>query len=168
MAAKHDSVAEPDFIVVKGAREHNLAIEYLEIPKKQLVVFTGVSGSGKSSLVGDVLETEARRRFLTCREHLEHLQHSNGPKDHFHRPGNGRQADVPAQTACFLERFDHRPQACGAEIVSLSSGGYGLFRGDRQCLPLPRSAAFTPPGQEIPQAQSDERKVERDGGEAIA
>jgi excinuclease ABC subunit A len=39
---------ELDAIVVKGAREHNLDIDFLEIPKRKLVVLTGVSGSGKS------------------------------------------------------------------------------------------------------------------------
>ena len=38
---------EPDFIVVRGAREHNLAIDELQIPKRSLVVFTGVSGLGQ-------------------------------------------------------------------------------------------------------------------------
>jgi excinuclease ABC subunit A len=55
---------EPESIVVKGAREHNLAIDYLEIPKKQLVVFTGVSGSGKSSLAFDTLYAEGQRRYV--------------------------------------------------------------------------------------------------------
>src|SRR5215831_6092740 len=62
--AKQETVAEPDSIVVKGAREHNLAIEYLEIPKKRLVVFTGVSGSGKSSLAFDTLYAEGQRRYV--------------------------------------------------------------------------------------------------------
>ena len=55
---------EPEHIVVKGAREHNLNIDYLEIPKKQLVVFTGVSGSGKSSLAFDTLYAEGQRRYV--------------------------------------------------------------------------------------------------------
>jgi excinuclease ABC subunit A len=55
---------EPDFIVVKGAREHNLRIEHLEIPKRKLVVFTGPSGSGKSSLAFDTLYAEGQRRYV--------------------------------------------------------------------------------------------------------
>src|SRR4051794_523050 len=55
---------EPEFIVVKGAREHNLSVDYLEIPKKKLVVFTGVSGSGKSSLAFDTLYAEGQRRYV--------------------------------------------------------------------------------------------------------
>jgi excinuclease ABC subunit A len=55
---------EPDFILVKGAREHNLKNVTLEIPKKKLVVFTGPSGSGKSSLAFDTLYAEGQRRYV--------------------------------------------------------------------------------------------------------
>ena len=55
---------EPEFIVVRGAREHNLAIDELKIPKRELVVFTGVSGSGKSSLAFDTLYAEGQRRYV--------------------------------------------------------------------------------------------------------
>ena len=58
------SADEPDFIVVRGAREHNLNIGELRIPKRQLVVFTGVSGSGKSSLAFDTLYAEGQRRYV--------------------------------------------------------------------------------------------------------
>ncbi len=51
-------------ISIRGARVHNLQDVAVDIPKARLTVITGVSGSGKSSLVGDVLEVEARRRFL--------------------------------------------------------------------------------------------------------
>ncbi|MDB4971887.1 MAG: excinuclease subunit [Myxococcaceae bacterium] len=51
-------------IEIWGAREHNLKIDHLELPKKQLVVFTGVSGSGKSSLAFDTLYAEGQRRYI--------------------------------------------------------------------------------------------------------
>ena len=51
------------FIEVRGAREHNLRNVSLDIPKRQLTVFTGVSGSGKSSLVFDTLAAEAQRQL---------------------------------------------------------------------------------------------------------
>src|SRR5512141_379795 len=57
-------MSEPEAIVVKGAREHNLKSVQLEIPKKKLVVFTGVSGSGKSSLAFDTLYAEGQRRYV--------------------------------------------------------------------------------------------------------
>ena len=51
-------------IVIKGAREHNLKNISLEIPRDQLIVFTGLSGSGKSSLAFDTLYAEGQRRYM--------------------------------------------------------------------------------------------------------
>ncbi|XXX44993.1 excinuclease ABC subunit UvrA [Sorangium sp. So ce119] len=59
-----DAAREPDFIEVLGSREHNLHIDRLEVPKRKLVVFTGVSGSGKSSLAFDTLYAEGQRRYV--------------------------------------------------------------------------------------------------------
>ena len=56
--------AELDHILIKGAREHNLKSVDVKIPKKQLVVMTGVSGSGKSSLAFDTLYAEGQRRYV--------------------------------------------------------------------------------------------------------
>ena len=56
--------AELDTIVVKGAREHNLKDVDIELPKKKLIVFTGVSGSGKSSLAFDTIFAEGQRQYI--------------------------------------------------------------------------------------------------------
>lgn len=53
-----------DKIIIKGARVHNLKDISLEIPKEKLVVFTGVSGSGKSSLAFDTIFAEGQRRYI--------------------------------------------------------------------------------------------------------
>lgn len=53
-----------DTIKIRGARQHNLKNVSLEIPKNQLVVFTGVSGSGKSSLAFDTIYAEGQRRYV--------------------------------------------------------------------------------------------------------
>lgn len=53
-----------DFIYIKGAREHNLKNIDLKIPRDKLVVFTGVSGSGKSSLAFDTIYSEGQRRYV--------------------------------------------------------------------------------------------------------
>ncbi len=55
---------ELDRIVITGARQHNLRNVTVEIPKKRLVVITGVSGSGKSSLAFDTLYAEGQRRYI--------------------------------------------------------------------------------------------------------
>ena len=55
---------ELDHILIRGAREHNLKNIDLRIPKKKLVVMTGVSGSGKSSLAFDTLYSEGQRRYV--------------------------------------------------------------------------------------------------------
>src|SRR6476659_1989173 len=51
-------------IVVRGAREHNLQSVDLDLPRDSLIVFTGVSGSGKSSLAFDTLYAEGQRRYV--------------------------------------------------------------------------------------------------------
>ena len=53
-----------DKIVIKGAIAHNLKNVDLTIPRDQLVVFTGVSGSGKSSLAFDTIYAEGQRRYV--------------------------------------------------------------------------------------------------------
>ncbi len=53
-----------DKIIIKGAREHNLKSINVEIPKNKLVVFTGLSGSGKSSLAFDTIYAEGQRRYV--------------------------------------------------------------------------------------------------------
>ncbi len=55
---------EHEIVRVRGAREHNLKNISLDIPRNALVVFTGVSGSGKSSLAFGTLYAEAQRRYL--------------------------------------------------------------------------------------------------------
>ena len=53
-----------DRIVVRGARQHNLKNITVEIPRDQLVVITGISGSGKSSLAFDTIYAEGQRRYV--------------------------------------------------------------------------------------------------------
>ena len=54
----------PEVIRVKGAREHNLKNIDVEIPRDKLVVITGLSGSGKSSLAFDTIYAEGQRRYV--------------------------------------------------------------------------------------------------------
>src|SRR6195256_1785516 len=66
-------------IAIRGAREHNLKNVDVEIPRDQLVVFTGLSGSGKSSLAFDTIYAEGQRRYVEslsayARQFLEMMQ----------------------------------------------------------------------------------------------
>jgi excinuclease ABC subunit A len=66
-------------IVIKGAREHNLKNINLEMPRNKLIVLTGISGSGKSSLAFDTLYAEGQRRYVEslsayARQFLEQMQ----------------------------------------------------------------------------------------------
>lgn len=68
-----------DYIVIRGAKEHNLKNINLEIPRNKLIVITGLSGSGKSSLAFDTIYAEGQRRYVEslsayARQFLEQLQ----------------------------------------------------------------------------------------------
>ena len=55
----------PD-ILIRGAREHNLALDEIRLPRRKMSVLTGLSGSGKSTLAFDVIFAEGQRRYLEC------------------------------------------------------------------------------------------------------
>ncbi len=68
-----------DKITIKGAREHNLKNVKLELPRNKFIVFTGISGSGKSSLAFDTIYAEGQRRYVEslsayARQFLEQMQ----------------------------------------------------------------------------------------------
>ena len=68
-----------DSIIIRGAKEHNLKGINLELPRNKLIVVTGLSGSGKSSLAFDTIYAEGQRRFVEslssyARQFLEQLQ----------------------------------------------------------------------------------------------
>jgi excinuclease ABC subunit A len=77
---KKDS--KDNFITIHGAREHNLKNINLKIPRNRLIVITGLSGSGKSSLAFDTIYAEGQRRYVEslssyARQFLEQLQKPN-------------------------------------------------------------------------------------------
>ena len=71
--------AEPRVIAIRGAREHNLTNVNIDLPRDRLVVLTGLSGSGKSSLAFDTIYAEGQRRYVEslsayARQFLEMMQ----------------------------------------------------------------------------------------------
>ncbi len=64
--SKPQLVDKPNHIIVRGAREHNLKVQELQLPLNRMTVLTGLSGSGKSSLAFDILFAEGQRRYLEC------------------------------------------------------------------------------------------------------
>ncbi|MGA1529992.1 MAG: excinuclease ABC subunit UvrA, partial [Kiritimatiellia bacterium] len=68
-----------EWIIIQGAREHNLKNVNVKIPRNQLTVITGLSGSGKSSLAFDTLYAEGQRKYVEslsayARQFLEQMQ----------------------------------------------------------------------------------------------
>ena len=64
MSEKNDIIESNEYIEVIGARANNLKDISLKIPRNQLVVITGISGSGKSSLAFDTIYAEGQRRYM--------------------------------------------------------------------------------------------------------
>ena len=57
-------MSELKYITIQGAREHNLKNINLKLPRNKFLVFTGLSGSGKSSLAFDTIYAEGQRRYI--------------------------------------------------------------------------------------------------------
>ena len=64
MKKKNQNFSKEKKIIIKGAREHNLQNIDVEIPRDKLIVITGLSGSGKSSLAFDTIYAEGQRRYV--------------------------------------------------------------------------------------------------------
>ena len=58
------SMSSQDKLIIKGAREHNLKNIDVELPRNKLIVVSGLSGSGKSSLAFDTIFAEGQRRYV--------------------------------------------------------------------------------------------------------
>jgi excinuclease ABC subunit A len=63
-SGKKSKLVQPGWIKVRGARQHNLKNVDLDLPKNKLIVFTGLSGSGKSSMAFDTIYAEGQRRYV--------------------------------------------------------------------------------------------------------
>jgi excinuclease ABC subunit A len=152
-AAPDLPIARSEYIAVRNARANNLRGVDVEIPKGKLTVVTGPSGSGKSSLVGDVLEAEAKRRYLESLSMYERQGTREGPEapvdsvsglgvtltvtglqthmwstlSHFTRRASvGRATELSHHLAVLLATIGQRScLACGAQMARTDGSGQG-------------------------------------------
>ena len=123
--------ALPGAIRIRGARANNLQDVDVDLIKGALTVVTGVSGSGKSSLIGDVLEAEARRRFLESLSVYERQGTREGPEAPVDAV-SGLGVDV---TVTPDRRFRDRRATVGTVTeISHHLAALLAWAGDRRCL----------------------------------
>ena len=120
----------PGSIAIRDARAHNLKGVDVDFPKAALTVVTGVSGSGKSSLVGDVLEAEARRRFLESLSLYERQGTREGPEAPV---GSVSGLGVTIAIGPERGRFDHRATVGTATEISQHLAVLFALMGERRC-----------------------------------
>src|SRR5687768_16717632 len=127
------------YVRVRGAREHNLKDVDVDIPRDALVVFTGVSGSGKSSLAFGTLYAEAQRRYLeSVSPYARRLFHQMGVPDVDAIDG------LPPAVALQQQRGTPSTRSSAGSVTTLSN----LLR------MLYSRAGDYPPGQELLYAES--------------
>ncbi len=134
-----DGARQAEFVRVRGAREHNLKNVDLDIPRDALVVFTGVSGSGKSSLAFGTLYAEAQRRYLeSVAPYARRLFHQMGIPDVDEIDG------IPPAVALQQQRGTPTTRSSVGSVTTLSN----LLR------MLYSRAGDYPPGQSIIYAEA--------------
>ncbi|WP_328941145.1 excinuclease ABC subunit UvrA [Streptomyces sp. NBC_00250] len=137
----HDSPHDP-YVRVRGAREHNLAGVDVDIPRDALVVFTGVSGSGKSSLAFGTIYAEAQRRYLeSVAPYARRLIHQVGA------PAVGEITGLPPAVSLEQRRSSPNARSSVGTVTTLSNSLRMLFsRAGRYPVGAERldSDAFSP------------------------
>ena len=102
-----------DQLVIRGAREHNLKDVSLDLPRDSLIVFTGLSGSGKSSLAFDTIFAEGQRRYVESLSAYarQFLGPDGQARRRLHRgpePGGLHRPEVHVEEPALDRRHDHR------------------------------------------------------------
>ncbi|MER6098316.1 excinuclease ABC subunit UvrA [Streptomyces sp. NPDC001728] len=137
----YDSPRDP-YVRVRGAREHNLAGVDVDIPRDALVAFTGVSGSGKSSLAFGTIYAEAQRRYFeSVAPYARRLIHQVGA------PAVGEISGLPPAVSLEQRRSSPNARSSVGTVTTLSNSLRMLFsRAGRYPQGAPRldSDAFSP------------------------
>ncbi|MCK8681547.1 ATP-binding cassette domain-containing protein [Streptomyces lichenis] len=117
-----DAAARDPFVRVRGAREHNLRAVDVDIPRDALTVFTGVSGSGKSSLAFGTLYAEAQRRYLeSVAPYARRLIHQTGA------PRVGEITGLPPAVSLEQRRSSPTSRSSVGTVTTLSNSLRMLF-----------------------------------------
>ncbi|MFJ7957075.1 ATP-binding cassette domain-containing protein [Streptomyces sp. NPDC096319] len=117
----HDTPHDP-YVRVRGAREHNLAGVDVDIPRDALVVFTGVSGSGKSSLAFGTIYAEAQRRYFeSVAPYARRLIHQVGA------PAVGEITGLPPAVSLEQRRSSPNARSSVGTVTTLSNSLRMLF-----------------------------------------
>ncbi len=139
-------------IAIRAARVHNLKSADVDIPKGVLTVVTGVSGSGKSSLVKDVLEAEARRRFLETLTLYERQATREGAEA-LVESVSGLGVAIPVGTERRL-RYDWRATVGTATELSRHLAVLLSLIGERRCLQCGAQMARLPVERQVDASQA--------------
>jgi excinuclease ABC subunit A len=132
---KNEKLSKSNYISIIRASANNLKNVSVEIPKGKLTVVTGVSGSGKSSLVSDVLELEARRRFLESLSMYERQSTKEGPESPVEKiSGLGVTALTKSGGLYYSWRIDPRYNVGNAADILKNLFSLLVFVGERECI----------------------------------
>lgn len=155
-------------IVIKGARLHNLKNVDLTLPKNKLVVFTGLSGSGKSSLAFDTLHQEGARQFMESLglvtdgmskvpvDSIRGLSPSISVDQHISnrspRSTVGTSTEIFTYLRVLFARLGHRPcPNCGKDVPPSSELGEDVWEEDESDTPAESSVSCPHCGTRLPE-----------------
>ncbi len=137
-----------DQLIIRGAREHNLKDVSLDLPRDSLIVFTGLSGSGKSSLAFDTIFAEGQRRYVEslsayARQFLGQMDKPDVDFIEGLSPAVSIDQKSTAQEPSLDRRHDHRGLRLPAAALRARRAGRTARSAARRSSGRPRSRSST-------------------------